>query len=322
MAIDRTEYPYGYLELNELDFSLGTASYQITGEVSDGSGRECNIPMVDGSYIEIINDTYGYVIDEINVTPEQTTINESGSIEIEEPAELSFRYYETCGYPYDPEVGRIVTEDHQFEVSGFAGTPTDDPPLDGDLDISEDVSLILHDAVKNDKDTLGWVDVELEGELNTSGYYQILEGNTKDDVAKDVTGVISPNESQITFPSTWGKVIVWYIHPALDGDLVVESEFRERNQDEPFPGTSNESRVEVVNVSPEPSGENSLDVVFSIENVIVEGSGKTVDYNANIEVDSWVEDKVSGSIQPEEVVEHEVTITGIAGGTREVCVWV
>lgn len=304
--------------ITELNFTGDEVQYEY--EVDFGSTSGDNI-YENKRYrqIAIINERVGYKVDVVDPDTSQDIIVESGTIPVDGPTTLKFQARTRLVYADYPIVRNY---DRTTTVTVDAGNPTGRMAIDGEYDFEEDVGLTLWDAVADAEGERVWAEVELVGSLSGGGYYQFLEGPTKDDKARDVTGVTPPDMREVTYSSGSSQIIAWYIHPALESDLVAEGSVRELGGGETFPGGENESRVEVANVSSQSPGDNTVDVTFEIENVVVSGDGKTVDYNANVEVDSWLQEKINGTVQPEEVVEHEVTLTGIEGGTKEVCVWV
>jgi hypothetical protein len=313
----------GTAELVNLDRTNGSVSFELLYDFVDPSTLPCQIAQTGSSrHLTVIDETRGTIVYEYSDIPSvsgEYTINKS--FLYDRDAELRFELEQlhvcTSQDPFE-----MFTETWYLDVTGTVGNPSGPEFLASDYDSDTASELVLWDAVKNDSGDVGWVDIEVTGDLAGEGHYQIQEGTVKEDVVRDVTGVTTPDRREVSFPSSWSKVIVWYIHPDLEDDLIVEAEYRDRDSGEQFPGDENQSTVEVTTVNAESTAEQQVTVNFTLENVIESGSGSTVDYNANVEVDSWTEENVEGSLSPGQVTNQEVILTGVDVGDREICVWV
>jgi hypothetical protein len=315
----------GSAEITGFNYSNGFLDYEITFNFVDPDTLPGQIAQSGSSRnLYVTDETRGteiQMIEEIPSVEGEYKINES--VDMLGDAEVSFELVQTHVETWedDGEI-QIYTYEWSLIVSDVAGNPSEPDFVDIDVDNDDNAELILWDAVKNEDGTLGWVDVEVDASLTGVGYYQILEGPSTGDTVKDVTGVQSPDQRGMTFASDTNDVIVWYVHNTLENDLVVEGELRELEPGEPFPGADDESELQLTSVTANQGSGSNISVDFEIQNNVVSGSGSDIDFNANIELDQFLDHKVEGNVPPGETMMFSTTIENVESGNHEVCVWI
>jgi hypothetical protein len=89
--------------------------------------------------------------------------------------------------------------------------------------------------------------------------------------------------------------------------------------DEP---TTDESKLEISGYNLSSTNPNEVTASFTVDNVIISGNGQTLDGIVSVTIDGSEKDSFSVTLDPDQSQSETRKYTGVASGSRQVCVTV